>query len=309
MNPEIKSSSRRRFLQSAAAMSTGMMAARPAAGAESPLPKVKWGKAEVTKLIIGSNPFYGYSHFNSVLDGFMREYYTQDRRMEVLHRCEKEGINTWQLHYNTPTIEDYKRYRSEGGKMNWFLLADFEMMTNWDLISTVAKMGPIGIAHHGNRTDERFKARQMDRVREFTKRVRDTGVMVGVSTHNPAVVDFIEGQGWDIDYYMTCMYRASRMPEDFRESYGEAPIGEAYMEKDPERMLKMVKQTKHQCLAFKLLAAGRQVRNSQNVESAFRYVLSNIKPNDACIVGMCPKFKDEPRENVQLFGKICASLA
>lgn len=300
--------SRRGFLKSAAAIGTGMMAANAAPGA-STLPKVKWGKAEVTKLIIGSNPFYGYSHFNPMLNGFMREFYTQDRRMEVLHRSEREGINTWQLHYAAQTIEDYKRYRSEGGKMNWFLLGDFEMMTNWDLIPEIAKLGPIGIAHHGNRTDDRFRTKQMDRVREFCKRVRDTGVMVGVSTHNPAVVDYIEGQNWDIDYYMTCMYRASLTNDEFREQHGESPLGEIYMEKDPERMIKMVKQTKRQCLAFKLLAAGRQINSTQTVEAAFRYILSNIKPNDACIVGMCPKFKDEPRENVELFSKICNSLA
>ena len=42
-----------------------VVAAQSAAPA---LPRVKFGKTGITRLIIGSNPFYGYSHFNRILD-------------------------------------------------------------------------------------------------------------------------------------------------------------------------------------------------------------------------------------------------
>jgi tyrosyl-tRNA synthetase len=74
---------------------------------------VKFGKTEITRLIIGSNPFYGYSHFNRTLDQCMLDWYTRDRKMEVLHACERHGINTWQLHYNDQPMADFARYRAE----------------------------------------------------------------------------------------------------------------------------------------------------------------------------------------------------
>jgi len=290
--------SRRRFLQSAAGVSGAFALGQPAPAAPAPLPTVRFGNAEVSRLIIGSNPFYGYSHFNALLSSFMRDYMTQDRRIEILRRCEQAGLRTWQVHYMKQSMEDFKRYRAEGGRMNWFLLADFEMNTDPSLIGKVAReLKPIGIAHHGGRTDDRFRAREMHKVREFCKAVRDSGVMVGVSTHNPAVVDSIEGEGWDIDYFMTCLYRVSRTSGDFREQYGEAPLGEIYMEKDPERMTRMVRQTRRPCLAFKLLGAGRRIDRPETVEAAFRFAFENIKPTDAVIVGMCPRFKDEIAEN------------
>jgi hypothetical protein len=224
---------------------------------------------------------------------------TQDRRMEVLHRCEQAGIGTWQLHYMKQTIADFQRYRSEGGKMNWFLLGDFEMMTDLSLIGKVAKeLRPIGIAHHGNRTDDRFRAHEMHKVKEFCRAVRDSGVMVGVSSHNPAVIDMIEGEGWDVDYYQTCLYNITRTPEEARLKWGEAPLspGGMFMEKDPERMSKMIRQTKKPCLAFKLLGAGR----ARSVDAAFQFAFENIKASDAVIVGMCPKFTDEIAQNVAL---------
>ncbi len=308
MDSEKTSVSRRSFLQAAAGAGTGLAfaGALPAGQkAAPPLPKVKFGKAEITRLIIGSNPFYGYSHFNMVLDRTMREWYTQDHKMEVLHRCEQFGINTWQLHYNDQPVEDFKRYRAEGGKMNLILLADFALMKDLSLLPKVVKeMAPLGIGHHGNRSDERFRNGEMAKVREFLKAVRDTGVMVGLSAHNPEVFDAVESQGWDIDYYQTCLYRVSRTPEEARKVLGEAPVGEIYLEKDPERMCKVIRQTKKPCLAFKVLGAGRSINSPQAIEGAFRFALTNIKPTDAIIVGMFPRYKDEIRENTELVRRI-----
>ena len=107
----MKSNSRRSFLQSAATLA----ALSPAPGSgegqntSALLPIVKFGKQEITRTIVGSNPFYGYSHFNPILDQVMREWYTGNRKMEVLQACEREGINTWQLHYDNLPMEDFKR--------------------------------------------------------------------------------------------------------------------------------------------------------------------------------------------------------
>ncbi len=308
MKPCNLSVSRRSFLQTAAALGALANASVSAAADAPALPKVKFGKADITRLIIGSNPFYGYSHFNSVLDRHMREWYTQDRKVEVLRRCEQAGINTWQVHYNDQPMQDIRRYRAEGGKMNIVILGDFAMMKDLSIIAKVAKeIGPLGIGHHGNRTDERFRSGEMEKVREFTKTVRDSGVMVGVSTHNPAVVDYIESKGWDVDYYMTCLYRVSRTPEEARKEFGEAPLGETFMEKDPERMCKAIRATRKPCLAFKVLGAGRNITSGATTEAAFRFALTNIKPTDAVIVGMFPEFRDEPKENADLVRRILGS--
>ena len=302
---------RRDFLGSAAGIAAGLSSSRPAGATsdpEPPLPTVKFKDHQITKLLIGANPFYGYSHFNSALDKFMLEYMTQDTRIRILKTAEAAGINTWQVHYNDPTIADWKRYRDEGGKMNVLLLSDFGLHKDWTLLKQVAKLKPIGVAHHGGRTDERFREGKIEIVHDFVRAVHDAGLTAGVSTHNPAVVAYIEDKGWENDYFMTCMYRVSRTVEETRREFGEAPLGESFMEKDPERMLKMVRQASKTCFAFKVMGAGRLINQPKMIEGAFRYVLSNIKPKDAVIVGMCPKFKDEVTENVAYVSKIMATL-
>ena len=118
------------------------------------------------------------------------------------------------------------------------------------------------------------------------------------------MIDTVESEGWDLDYYQACLYRVSRTPEEARAEFGEAPIGETFMEKDPERMCKMIRQTKRPCLAFKMFGAGRTSASPQQVEKAFRFAYANIKPGDAAIIGVFPRFRDEVKENADLVRRI-----
>lgn len=304
---------RRRFLGSAAvtaaagSLQSRQALATPLPPADGGLPRIRFRDRELTRLLIGSNPFYGYSHFNPIMDACMREWYTQDRRISVLKAAEQAGINTWQVHYNDPTVADWKRYRDEGGKMNVLLLADFELMKNWKLLPEIAKLGPIGIGHHGNRTDERFREKRMDIVQDFTKAVHDAGVPAGVSMHNPSVLEYIEEKGWPLEYYMTCLYRVSRTREEARAEFGDVPVGESFMEDDPVRMTAMIRRTRKTCFAFKLLGAGRAATRPERVENAFRFALENIKPHDAVIVGMFPRYTDEVTKNVAIVKRLTGS--
>jgi hypothetical protein len=273
------------------------------------LPTVKLGKWDITRLIIGANPLYGYSHCSRLLDQHLREWCTQDRVLDVLRSAENNGINTWQLHYGPREMSDLKRHLAEGGKLQWIMLGMGDVMTNFSLLKEVAKMQPVGIAHHGNMTDNRFRLGQTDQIKDFLKAVRDTGVRVGLSTHNPAVIDTAEGQGWDLDFYMTCFYQQSRTREDLQKALGEMPVGETYLEQDPIRMCRVIRQTKKTCLAFKILAAGRLINSAQQVGERIRFALENIKPQDSVIIGMYPRFKDEVRDNAETFRRALAGPA
>ena len=182
------SSFSRRSLLTAAA---GVAAAPGLAAAEAPLPAVQFGPHKISKLVIGTNPLMGYSHFNQILDRTMRDWMMHDRRVETLMRAEAAGITTWQLHYHLDTMAVVDDLRSKGSKLQMFLLSDFELHKDFTMIPAVARKGFQGMAHHGNRTDEAFREKKMDRVKEFVLRVKDAGLMAGVSMHNPEVMDFI----------------------------------------------------------------------------------------------------------------------
>ena len=170
------------------------------------------------------------------------------------------------------------------------------------VVEKLAKGGCIGIAHHGESTDGLFKGKQLDKVNELLKRVRDAGLLAGVSTHMPDVVDAIESKGWDLDYYMTCVYERHRSEDDLRKLLGHVPIpvGEVYLKSDPPRVFKVMRQTKRPCLAFKILAAGRLSERREWVEQAFKDTFASIKANDGVIVGIYDRYGDQAAENAAL---------
>lgn len=304
---------RRGFLQSTATVASGLATAhgqrlvgatsRPEPGGVQ-LPKVRFGKAEISRLVVGSNQFYGYSHFNRTLDGVMRDWYTPERVCETLRQCEQNGINAFQYIHANRGPADWERYKAEGGKMHLVAVAIREQPE--DIVKTLK---PLALFHHGEVTDRAFRAGQMAAVREYTKRVRQTGALVGVSTHKPEVIATIEEEGWDVDFYLGCVYNRTRTPEELRKLLGEVPMppSEVYLEGDPARMYKVMRQTKRTCFAFKILGAGRVVNSPELVERAFRTAYESIKPSDCVIVGMFPRFKDEVKENAEYVRRILAS--
>ena len=141
---------------------------------------------------------------------------------------------------------------------------------------------------------------------------------MGVTTHMPDVIAEIESQGWDVDYYMTCVYQWGRTKEDFEKLAGDRrdllPIetytviaregySEVFLSGDPPKMFKVISQVKKPCLVYKILAAGRRCETPQTVEAAFKETFEIIKPTDAVIVGMYDRYSDQPAENAALVCK------
>ncbi|MBI3280517.1 MAG: hypothetical protein HYZ57_11815, partial [Acidobacteria bacterium] len=259
-------SPRRRFLKTAAGVAAAACAhdaklvgqSGAKAAGEGKLPTLKLGKHVVSRLIIGGNPFYGYSHFNRLFSQHMVEWATPDRIMEVLRNCEQQGINTWQFSHSERTLSDLKRHRAEGGRMQWILLSHKDIEDNHKLLPGIAKLGPIGIVHHGGSAERKRRTGKIAEVREFLKAVRGSGVMVGLSTHDPEFLEQAESENWDVDFYMTALYYLTRSPEEFKKVMGgHRPIGEVYLPGDPPRMCAAIRKTKKTCLAYKVLAAGR----------------------------------------------------
>jgi len=310
---EDRARGRRGFLKTVAALPVALAAAQhgtpasaAAPAAETKLPQIRLGPHSVSRLICGGNPFGAGSHLSVFVNHQMSEYYTPEQILKTLRRCQEVGINCWQS--SGGNFELYRRFIDEGGKMHYLSLESGK----GNGLSALAKLGCIGVAHHGEVTDNLFKTGRIDQVHEFLKRVRDSGMLVGVSTHMPAVVDCVESKGWDLDYYMTCVYERHRSATELEKLLGQAPIpvGEVYLPKDPPRMYEAMRKTKRPCLAFKILAAGRLSERKEWVEKAFRDTLSGIKPSDGIIIGIYDRYSDQPAEDAELvrrYGKVAGS--
>jgi len=262
---------------------------------------MRFGGVEISRLIAGCNPFYGYAHFNSTLAGVMRDYYTPDRVCDVLHQCARFGITGYNYVQLGRAPQDLERFQAEGGRMH------LVVQTIGEAAPIHKQWRPLAMYHHGERTDTAFQEGRIADVREWCKKTRDLGTLVGVGTHKPEVIALVEEQGWDVDFYAGCVYNRTRTADEWRRALNgqllEMP-GEIYLQSDPARMYAVMRQAKKPCFAFKIMAAGRITE--QGADQAFETAFAGIKPTDGVFIGLFPRARDEVRENAE---RVCRILA
>jgi hypothetical protein len=297
------SETRRTFFQTAAALAAGssVSGAQTQAGAnpidsvpdsQITVPKIQFGGAQISRMILGANPLLGFSHNVGNLTEAMKTWYTQERVLDVFRRCERFGINAFNYVHMGRGQADWDRYRAEGGKMR--LIAQSTMEDPTVLAKAVH---PWAAWVQGEITDKAWRAGNLGPVRDYAKKLRDLGVsVVGVASHIPEVLATIEEQHWDIDFYAGSAYNIRRTPQELRKLLGgEIPEMErdVYLQDDPSRMYAFFRSTKKPCIAYKILAAGRV----SSPQQAFQRAFENIKPIDLVCVGVFPQTKDEIKED------------
>jgi len=81
--------------------------------------QVHIGGLSVSRLIIGGNPFSGFSHQGSARDEEMKHYYTTERIKATLHEAERVGINTHIGRADHHVMRFLLEYWDEGGTLQW----------------------------------------------------------------------------------------------------------------------------------------------------------------------------------------------
>ncbi len=276
-----------------------------AAGAVDPTPPVAtvpFGAARISRLIAGGNPVSGISHMSAALSQEMLDYFTSTNIKRLLRACETSGVNTWQSRGDRHIIRLLHEYRQEGGRVQWIAQTATEIDFDRNL-REIASEKPVGIYLHGVRTDRAWMAGTIDTLQDALKAIRQTGARVGLCSHIPAVLDHVESKNWDVDFYMTCLYNLSRSAGENERLAGKPSPGELFWDPDRTEMLKRVQATSKQCLVFKVYGAGRRCGSEEQMLAALRQVAASVKPQDAMVIGMFPKYQDQVRGNARLLAR------
>jgi hypothetical protein len=277
-------------------------ATSPQAAAPVQVPHMKFFHSDISRLVLGVNPFCGFAHFNNNFAGAMKDWYTKDRVCGVMHQSVRHGINAFNYSPFSPFPEYWDCFLEEGGKMHLIM-----QVPRLDEIEVLAKrLKPLAMHIQGETADQAFQAGKMDVIRDACKQIRDLGIIVGVGTHKPEVISFVEEHGWDVDFYAGCVYNRTRTNDEWKKVLNGELMEldrEIYVQSDPPRMYSVMRQSSKPCFAFKVLAAGR-IQDTATVEQAFRTAFESLKPIDGIFIGVFPRAKDEVRENAEIVQRI-----
>jgi hypothetical protein len=276
---------RRGFLRETVVLGAAAAALRSAHGADAAapakLPTIRLGNLEVTRLILGSNPFFGYAHHGELYKQ-MKAYYTDQRIMDVLEQAADLGITAVTAPPMPRWISVYNKYLDRGGKLRiWIAQPHGEPQQMKQEITTAIRGGAKAAFIQGCRTEQQFRAGKMDVLRDWVEHIKSYNVPAGMASHQADIHPVAEKLNFPTDFYYQCFYR------------GDLDV---YRPEDRAAAVKTIAQIKKPVVAYKILAAGR-LPAKEGFEFAFRHLAAK----DGACVGVFPGAKaDMVAEDVAL---------
>lgn len=247
---------------------------------------------QVSKLILGSNPFSGFSHQSEQTDDDMRHYFSSARIKQTLAEAEALGVNTLLARTDFHVMRMFMEYRDEGGRLQWFAQTCPEVGDHATCVRRAKAYGAAACHIHGGVMDNLFAHGRLAEIPPVIEMIRANGMLAGVAAHNPAVITWA-AEHLDVDYFLCSYYNP--IPRDKNPEH-VAGTDEYYGQEDRAAMVEVIQTLAKPVIHYKILAAGRN-----DPAAAFAYAAAHMRANDAVCVGIYPK--DHPgmlREDVSL---------
>lgn len=259
------------------------------------IPKMKIRDLEISRLIVGSNPFTGKSHMNKDVDADMKDYFTEEKAFEMLRRCEEVGINAVQSRGSMPIMGLLGKYRAEGGTLMWLAQTGKNLVTFDEELDEMMKYNPSAVCIHGELSDELFMTGNLDKLSMLLDKIRYKNVPCGVCSHFPEVLTYVEENNLKPDYCMASVYNLFQPDR----SHDVNPFGERFEDSDIPIMYNVIKNLTVPTFALKILGAGRRCKTQEQVRNAFIEAFSSMKKGDGVLVGMFDKYVDQVKVNAE----------
>jgi len=238
---------------------------------------VQIGHLKVSRFILGSNPFSGFSHQSIEMDDIMRHYFSARQIKSILRQAESLGVNTIIARTDYHIMRLLLEYWDEGGTLQWFAQTCPEVGSHQACIQRAANYGAKAVHLHGGVMDHQYHQGKLDDVPPAIDLIHEKGMLAGVAGHIPPVIAWAE-ENLNLDYYMCCYYNPIPRKDQAEHVHG---YNEAYLEEDRRAMTELIQKLSKPVIHYKIMAAGRN-----DPAEAFAFAASKMRANDAVCVGI-----------------------
>jgi len=216
-------------------------------------PRTTVAGVSLPRLLIGSNWIFGYSHTGHAADVFIREQHsTVDATLSVLNAFLHYGIDAWMAPFSSDAqcLDKIKRIQDKIGKK--IILIDTPVLNMDDnetarkeaeaTIRTSAEIGSsFCLIHHASCEQLVNKNKKtLDRLPDYTKMIRDAGIIPGLSAHMPEIIQYSDLNGYDVETYIQIFNCHGFL-----------------MQVEVESVIRIIHEAKKPVMTIKPMAAGR----------------------------------------------------
>ncbi len=240
----------------------------------SEFPRTMVGGVSLSRMIIGSNWLVGCSHQSAAKDAFLTKLQTRKRQADVLVTFLKAGIDTLMTGPTQTQLLAAARDAEQraGRKIILVLTPGFSFTpqsqeeTAEGVFDACQKAGAVFCLPHQGNTDALIdrRARVIRDIDQYTRMIRERGMIPGLSTHMPEAIRYADRQHADVETYIQ-PYNA---------------IG-FLMQVEPDWVMRVIRDAKKPVMTIKPLAAGRLIP-----AVALAFVWNTIRDQDMVTIGV-----------------------
>lgn len=249
-------------------------------------PRTTVGGVSVSRMIVGTNWFLGYSHTSAAKDRFIKSYQTRENIADILTVFLEQGIDTI-MGMPVPILRDAIRDAQErtGREAILILTPHFNIRPSGSpeleperAFDNCKELGATFCFPHQSVTDalvDRMHQviRDIDR---YTEMIRDRGMIPGLSTHMPESVVLADKTEADVEAYIQ-IYNAAGF----------------LMQVEADWVMRIIRNARKPVMTIKPLAAGKLLP-----VVGLAFVWNTIRDQDMVTVGTTTP--DEAREVIDL---------
>jgi len=208
-------------------------------------PTFKVEDVEVPRVLIGINPFLGYSHFSEAKSNYFKRIFKEVSAIsDVIVKAVELGVNGIYTPADKKIAEALKQVKQRTGiEMTvvgtTYYTLDLKKME--EEIALLKSMGARICLLHGNAVDDLLNhvERVINRAEEMLQLIREEGLIPGIACHDARAILYSDERSYDAKIYAT-------------------PVNKIGFWMNPEGLtLKVIRQTDKPIIALKPFASGR----------------------------------------------------
>ncbi len=252
----------------------------------SDFPRTDVGGVSLSRIIIGTNWFLGYSHTSAAKDNFIKSYQTRDNIADIITVFMQVGIDAI-MGMPAPILREAISIAEDrtGRKAKLILTPHFSIQPGGAseieperVFDKCKELNATFCMPHQCVTDallDRMQKKIRD-IDKYTQMIRDRGMIPGLSTHMPETVTIADETNIDIETY-TQLYNATGF----------------LLQVETDWVMRIIKNAKKPVMTIKPLAAGCILP-----PVGLAFVWSTIRDQDMVTIGTTTP--DEAKEVIEL---------
>lgn len=216
-------------------------------------PRTEVGGISLSRMIIGTNWIAGYSHRTPSADRMIKEkFHDSDSMAPMLDTFLESGVDTIMAPFGmNPHICDAVKAAEDRNGRGMIMVdtpvinVDDTPEARREAQATVKASAALGakiclIHHYSAEQLVNKNKREIERLDDYTKMIRDAGMIPGLSAHMPELVIYSDDNGYDVETYIQIYNCAGFL-----------------MQVEVEAVNSVIRNAKKPVMTIKSMAAGR----------------------------------------------------